>query len=218
MKKPILLLLLICLYVSGRSQKPFIQELLNTGSIEFPEKPEADSVEGVLTYSQLTDSANYIVAMTDFAKSIPDQRPVTNVKAYYNSLIQALRKKNLGKISLVQHCTVNGFPGIDYEITSKKYSDVPVTSISRTVLVNNVLIAVALNVRADQKSAYTARKDRFFRSLTITAPKPPSAAERIGYKLGWIIGKFGSIALLLAIGAGIVLLFKKKKAKSLPIE
>lgn len=181
-------------------------------AVDLPGKPlirRNDSSQAIVFKKY---SGEYIIVVQNFNKRKNFKLSKDSLSAYYQGVIQ-------GNLILLKHFTllnnrdvnVDGFKAIDFEYKADSTKGLPDIRYQRAIFLNNYMITFCYWTFSDSLQVNLARKDAFFKSVTVIADKSKTKQYTDDGFAEFISGHNGVAFLAIAICVVILVMFVIKK-------
>ena len=198
------------------AQEPKWQKvrLSDSGTVEFPGSPTEKEQETKLGQAQtylLKDSGTIYMAMVQ-ENALEPESSNAEIKQFYTGALQGGGMQVLTK----KEFTVNGFTGIEAQVTIPNRPSLPAIKFMRVIAINGTAYIQNFWTSAEQNERLTTARQHFFSSLQPRVDKISQVTDGFetnsaSYRLGKLLGKLAFYGFLIFIFFKIIRRFDKPK-------
>ncbi|MDP9077548.1 MAG: hypothetical protein M3O71_09020 [Bacteroidota bacterium] len=210
MKKIVLSFLTTFFLFNAYCQQGIKQDLNHVATITFPDTPKFQQLKVGAIYTVFTNHKLYIAQAAPVQKNLKDLLTRHLDDSIYQGAITGSLKQAKGKLIYKKKITAHGLTGIEFCYTS------PIGMVNyyryhQAFYFNSTLVLYGYWAPDSLKSDDKGLRD-FFGTFKVTIKDSEirqGNARDLGFKTGKIIGTLLFIAVIIAIGFGIVFIIKK---------
>lgn len=144
----------------------FRMEVDSMVSVQFPEQPTPQTINGIQVYTLHTPEAVFLAMTIDQALK-PGQNSMTNVHEFYLGIINSMVRN--AKATLIDSASFNlkGHQGINFSYTTIKEDGSKLTRSNKAILINNNLYSLLYTPLIQPTESSQAIRKQFLESLDV---------------------------------------------------